>query len=114
MIKATRIYTGKDNESHFEDIEINFEDKLGPNMLTNPIAAKDMFFIENDGEHQAEWHTAPCRQMICITRGELEIELIDGTKRKFGPDDILIAEDTTGRGHLSRTRSRKAIVIRLA
>jgi hypothetical protein len=114
MIKATRLFTGADGESHFEDIEIPFDKKLGLSSLSKVMAAKEIFFIESSGEHEAEWHTAPCRQMIVIIRGELEIEVFDGSKRRFGPDDILIAEDTTGRGHLGRTRDRKAIVIRLA
>lgn len=114
MIKATRLFSGEDEESHFEDIEIPFEDQLGPSILTKPITANDMFFIENNGEHSSEWHTAPCRQMIVIMKGELEIETGDGTKRRFGPGDVLIAEDTTGRGHVARTWSRKAVVIRLA
>jgi hypothetical protein len=105
---------GADGESHFEDVEIPFEENLGPSLLTKPMAAKDVFFIENSGEHEGAWHTAPCRLMIVITRGELKIETGDGSTRRFGPDDILIAEDTTGRGHLSRARDRKAIVVRLS
>jgi hypothetical protein len=34
--------------------------------------------------------------------GSVEIETGDGTKRVLGPGDILLAEDTTGRGHISR------------
>ncbi len=32
----------------------------------------------------------------------MEIETGDGTKRVLGPGDILLAEDTTGHGHISR------------
>ena len=34
--------------------------------------------------------------------GESEVELEDGKKIRFGPGNILLAEDTTGRGHISR------------
>jgi hypothetical protein len=34
--------------------------------------------------------------------GETEIEIGDGTKRRFGPGDILLADDTSGQGHISR------------
>jgi uncharacterized cupin superfamily protein len=34
--------------------------------------------------------------------GETEIEIGNGTKRRFGPGDILLAEDTSGQGHISR------------
>lgn len=114
MKKVTRLFSGSDAESHFEDIEIPFSEKMGSSLLTEPMAAKEVFFIESSGEHTSGWHRAPCRQMIVITSGELEIETGDGAIRRFGPDDILIAEDTTGRGHLSRTRNRKAIVVRFA
>jgi hypothetical protein len=34
--------------------------------------------------------------------GRVEIECGDGTKRRFGVGDILLADDTTGQGHISR------------
>ncbi|HEY91073.1 MAG TPA: hypothetical protein G4O07_04485 [Dehalococcoidia bacterium] len=46
----------------------------------------------------------------------MEIETGDGTVRRFGPGDIMLAEDITGRGHISRAvnhRPRKSIFITL-
>jgi uncharacterized cupin superfamily protein len=34
--------------------------------------------------------------------GEVEITVSDGEKRHFGPGSILLAEDVTGKGHISR------------
>jgi hypothetical protein len=34
--------------------------------------------------------------------GSVEIETGDGTVRRMGPGSILLAEDTTGQGHISR------------
>jgi hypothetical protein len=34
--------------------------------------------------------------------GQSEIEISDGTKRRFGPGDIFLVDDTKGRGHISR------------
>lgn len=34
--------------------------------------------------------------------GSVEIETCDGSVRRLGPGDILLAEDTTGQGHISR------------
>ena len=34
--------------------------------------------------------------------GAVDIEIGDGTVRRLGPGDILIAEDLTGRGHVTR------------
>jgi hypothetical protein len=32
----------------------------------------------------------------------VDIEIGDGTVRRLGPGEILLAEDTTGQGHISR------------
>ncbi len=34
--------------------------------------------------------------------GQLEIESGDGTKRVLDPGDVLVAEDLTGKGHITR------------
>lgn len=46
----------------------------------------------------------------------MEIETGDGTKRIFHEGDILLAEDTTGQGHITRAASegpRKYLAIPL-
>ena len=48
--------------------------------------------------------------------GEGEIEIGDGTKRRFKAGDILLAEDTTGRGHITRVlnnQPRKVMFVTL-
>ncbi len=50
-----------------------------------------------------DWHVAMRRQYAITLAGEEEIEVAGGQKVHFGPGDIELAEDTTGKGHLSRT-----------
>jgi len=48
--------------------------------------------------------------------GDVEIEVGSGEKRIFTSGDILLAEDTNGRGHISRSvnnKPRKSIFITL-
>jgi hypothetical protein len=49
-----------------------------------------------------DWHVAPRRQYVINLSGQSEVEIGDGTKLLFGPGDIFLADDTTGRGHISR------------
>lgn len=49
-----------------------------------------------------DWHMAPRRQYVINLSGLSEVEIGDGTKLRFGPGDIFLADDTTGRGHISR------------
>jgi hypothetical protein len=44
-------------------------------------------------------HTAPKEQYIIYLKGTAEIEVTSGEKRIFGPGDILLVTDTTGKGH---------------
>jgi hypothetical protein len=48
--------------------------------------------------------------------GGVEIEVGDGTKRILRAGDILLAEDTTGQGHISRAvagQARRSLLITL-
>ena len=113
--KITRIYTGPDGESHFEDIEIPVQAK-NVGRESEHINATGMVFVELDSDHVYDWHNAPRRQYMITLKGEGEFEIGDGTRRRFGPGDILLAEDTTGRGHKSQTinnRPRKVVFVTL-
>jgi hypothetical protein len=51
-----------------------------------------------------------------MLEGRVEIEIGDGSRRIFGPGDILLAEDTRERSHISRTvdnQPRKSIFVTL-
>ena len=50
--------------------------------------------------------TAPPRRQYTITlSGIAEVEVSDGTKRQVGAGDVLLAEDMTGEGHITRVIS---------
>jgi hypothetical protein len=92
-----RLYTGRDGESHFEDLPLTARPELGS--LT-PTAG--ILFRESPAGNFLDWHPAPRRQWVIILSGELEIGLGDGTVRRFGPGDARLVEDTTGHGHTTR------------
>jgi len=100
-MKIVRLYTGSDNESHFEDIEI----EMNPvrDMAASALQpAAGVMFRYAAPTHLSTYHTAPRRQYVITLSGRVEIEIGDGTVRSFGPGDVMLAEDTTGRGHITR------------
>lgn len=113
MTKVTRLYTGPDDESHFEDMEIPLEEKVGNVRQSKPVEVTEVYFRESKGKDDYGWHNATRRQFVIMLDGELEIEIGDGTKRRLNSGDVLLAEDTTGRGHLSRSVNNKVIVVPL-
>ena len=71
--------------------------------MSELIAAKGVIFRESSsGEYFVDWHNAPRRQFVVNLTGEVEIQTSDGKVRRFGPGSILLAEDLTGKGHISR------------
>ena len=101
-MKVTRLYTGSDGESRFEDVDIPLDDTDSADRRSELIKATGIIFRKTSGEYDLDWHNAPHRQFVINLEGQMEIVAGDGTKRQFGPGDILLAEDTTGRGHISR------------
>jgi hypothetical protein len=101
-MKVTRIYTGDDGESHFEDVGIPLERISPGGRLSEAVSVKSVVFRETDGDYNLDFHCAPRRQYVVNLTGSVEIETGTGDIRLLGPGSILLAEDTTGKGHISR------------
>ena len=116
-MKITRIYTGDDGESHFEDVQIPLK-SFGPGgLLSEPVAATSVIFRETESNYDLDFHPAPRRQYVVNLKGGVELETGSGDRRILGPGEILLAEDTTGRGHKSRavdSEPRECLFIPLA
>lgn len=115
-MRITRVYTAPDGASHFEDVDVPLRDAGEIGRLSEPHPARQVIFRENDPDYDYDWHTAPARQYIVLLDGAIEIEVSGGEKRRFGGGDVLLMEDTTGRGHRTRTvdgRARRSLFITL-
>ena len=112
----TRIYTGEDDESHFEDIEIPLEDAGNIGRLSGIQGATGILFRETEGDYDFDFHCAPRRQYVINLDAAVEIETGDGTIRRINAGEVLLAEDTHGRGHKSRavdSKPRRCIFVTL-
>ena len=116
-MKYTRIYSTPDGESHLQDVEVPMQESAYASLMSEMIAAKGVIFRSSDsGEYLIDWHNAPRRQFVVNLIGEVEIETSDGDRRRFGAGSILLAEDVTGKGHISRgvgTSERQTLFIPL-
>ena len=108
-----RLYAGEDGQSHFEDLE---PPRDPYNATTVQESAGFSFRRAEPGEF-IDWHIAPRRQYVITLSGQVEIGIGDGTVRRFGPGDVMLAEDLTGLGHTTRvvsSEARESVVIRLS
>ena len=115
-MQVTRIYSGDDGESHFEDVEIPLEDLGDIGRMSKLMAATGIVFREVSGDYHYDFHNAPRRQYVINLDAAVEIEVGDGTVRRLEAGEVLLAEDTTGHGHISRaveSRPRRCIFVTL-
>lgn len=101
-MKYFRIYAGDDGESHFEDFEIDLGETSGQSSLSDLIPATGVIFRRSPADQYIDWHPAPRRQFVITLSGEAEVEASDGEVRRIGPGTIMLADDTSGKGHITR------------
>jgi len=96
------MYTGEDNKSHIEQLD------LATNVEMKSLqSAKGIIFSETPPGNFIDWHNAPRRQYIIQLAGQIEIGLVDGTTVCYQPGDARLAEDITGQGHTTRVISHE-------
>lgn len=100
-MKIVRLYTGSDQKSHFEEIEMKFGGDA-PMKTTDARAASSAIFRSAPAGLFLERHPAPRRQFLVTLSGSWEIEASNGVKRVFKTGDVMLADDTNGEGHTSR------------
>jgi len=100
--QITRVYSNSRGESQFEDLEIPMKEGGEIGFLSDNEPACTICFREVVSSYDYDFHTAPQRQYIVLLDGEIEIETSLGVKRSFGAGEVLLMEDTWGKGHKTR------------
>jgi hypothetical protein len=114
MFPITRVYSDSNGDSRFEDISIPLNDAGEIGRLSAAIPVGSIIFREVEPSYDYDFHNAPQRQYLVLIDGEIEIETTLGEKRQFKAGDVLLLEDTEGKGHRTRNLQpikRKSIFI---
>ena len=90
MLRAYRLYTGPDGNSHVVSGSVT-ADKL--------VDAESIHFKESAPHSTYDWHNDPIPQYVLTLSGVLEFVTVGGETFTLRPGDILLAEDHTGSGH---------------
>jgi quercetin dioxygenase-like cupin family protein len=96
-MKVVRIYTGSDNQTHFQDVDLESFAELSAKVGEGPVRLN-----QGPAKSFSDFHNAPRRQYVVVMSGTMEVEIGDGSTRQFAPGDVLVAEDLTGKGHITR------------
>ncbi len=114
-MKYTRIYADKEGISHFADVQVelklvDFAPPAPPVFTSTFIPAAQFAFSAIPVGWYGKWHPAPHRQFVCILSGKLEMQTGDGELRQFESGNVVLMEDTRGKGHVTRSLSKKDVL----
>jgi len=112
---VTRLYTGTDGQSHAEDIEVAWRPaKLRAELSeSESVKVTGAQFLRWPRGFVWEGHPASKRQYVIIVSGRGEVDLVGGKKVPLAPGRILLAEDVTGKGHITRVGADDDLVMLL-
>ena len=102
-----RIYADAQGGSHFDTVTVEQSLASGappaaPFYVSMDKPASKYRFYSFQPGWIGELHPAPTRQFLALMSGAVEMETTDGTVRRLGPGDLVLLEDTTGRGHVTK------------
>ena len=102
-----RVHADSSGASRFADEEIAFQladfaPPAPPISVTDTQSAEGVVFLSSPSGWFGDWHPAPLRQFIFVIQGKLEVEVSDGETRQFGAGSVILVEDTSGQGHITR------------
>jgi hypothetical protein len=108
-VTLTRLFTGTDGLTHAEQIPMRLE--LNPAFpgteRSDRIDVRAMQILRWPAGTVNEWHNASQtpggHQYVMTLSGRGEVELSDGTRIALVRGQVLLAEDLTGKGHITRT-----------
>ena len=100
-MRVSWIYTRPDGKSTFRDLDIPLK-SADYGSLSEVVPVEGVVFRETPVGGTFDYHRPARRQFVVTLSGLAEIEAGDGTKRRFGGGDIMLADDTTGEGHITR------------
>jgi quercetin dioxygenase-like cupin family protein len=100
--RSVRLFAGADGQSHFEDVSLSFTDPGDQSEVAELIPGSGILVRRFEAVRTNPWHHAPGRYAVFTLQGAVDITIGDGSTRRLGPGDVLIAEDLTGQGHQTR------------
>lgn len=106
-MKIWRIYAGRDGESHFEEVDLPITKvPLGG----GTVGDFDLEEVKESGlirifpaNQVPGLHTSRSRRYAVILSGLCGSEVTDGTVKTFPPGSVVLVDDLTGKGHITRT-----------
>ena len=118
VLTITHLWADAKGVSHFRDEKLSFEaatpenPTAGTTSRANPDpealvalplrGATGATFLYLKRAAVEDWHRAPRRMYLIAVQGMSEVTAGDGQVRRFGLGSIILMDDLTGKGHITR------------
>ena len=106
-MRIHNLYTDKNGQSHFRDIEVEWAEQINFSRQSKRLPATGIIFRETSPDYDLDWHPAPRRQYIINLDAGVQITASDGEARIIKAGEVILVEDTSGKGHLSKAVESK-------
>ena len=106
-MRIHNLYADAKGESHFRDVEVAWVEERNFSKLSARLPATGIIFRETSADYDLDWHPAPRRQYIINLDAGVEITASDGEARIIGAGEVVLVEDVSGKGHLSKAVAGK-------
>jgi hypothetical protein len=101
-MRVHNLYADASGQSHWRDLDIELGVKTPGGLQSKLMPATGIIFRQAPPNYELSWHPAPRRQYIINLDGGVELTASDGEARVIGAGEIILVEDTHGKGHLSK------------
>jgi hypothetical protein len=102
-VAVTRMFTGPDGKTHAEEITVPLGELRNASERSATVGVSGLQFVRTSPAYDLDWHTAPRRQYVVTVSGESEVIIGDGSHIRLYPGKVMLVEDTTGEGHISKS-----------
>ena len=106
-MKVTRFHATDDGGSRFQEVEIPINeprpDQFGHTILqSNAWASPSIRFVELPSRTRSKLASCTGAAIVVVLSGKIEVGTSDDQKRMLTAGQAFIADDLTGKGHLTR------------
>ncbi|MGI9409855.1 MAG: hypothetical protein ACR2OV_07265 [Hyphomicrobiaceae bacterium] len=106
-MRIHNLYVDDDGETRWRDIDVDWVEERNFSKLSAKLPATGIIFRQTSGDYDLDWHPAPRRQYIINLDGGVKITASNGEAREIGAGEVILVEDTHGKGHLSQSIGSK-------
>jgi hypothetical protein len=113
-LKYLRLYADANGESHVEEMSVQFSPidsapPAPPFGRSERIEATGLIYVRFPAGWTSDLHPTPRRQLFVLLAGDFSGRASDGALMNLVPGDVLLMEDTFGKGHTGKVNGTEDV-----